>query len=126
MTRAGLRPELPVAGARGRGWRVGSNPGPDIGGDKCRSLHVSATPRDGDVVSSLRDGRGRLNRARLDPLVAIDLAAIRDDGLPSAGHVAVTVGIASGVVGHSHGLEIHVERTLAIVRQTTSPVYHPC
>lgn len=99
MTRTGL----PASGEAGRRrWGVGGNPGPDIGSNKCRCLPVGSLPGDGGAVDSRRHGRGRLGGGRFSSTVAIDLTTVGGDGLPRAGHVAVAVRVAGGVVGHSH------------------------
>lgn len=117
---------FPATGKARRGcpWRVGGNPGPDIGSDKCGCLLVGSTPGNGDTVDGGRHSGCRLSRRGLGATVAIHLASIGDDGLPRAGLVSIAVRNAGGVIGHGHRLEIHLERALAVVRQTTRPVYN--
>lgn len=101
------------------GWS--SDPRPDVGSHKARSLTVGSLPGDRNTVHGGRHGGSRHGRLGLATVVALDAAVLCDNGLPRAGLVAVRVRVSTRVVGHLEGFQVHGVRATAVVRLTTRP-----
>lgn len=116
---------FPTTGKR-RHFRGGrrsrsSNPRPDVGSHKARSLAVSSSPWNRNVPHGRSHRRSRQGGLWLTLIVALDLAALGNNGLPRATFVTVRVRSASRVVSHLEGLQVHGVRTSTVVRFTTGP-----